>query len=72
MPLAILRDPCSRISVRVQPIAFDDQHRAGVISEHPRGEQTGDAAAQYAGGVEQHGRVRRQIGPAQMIEHDTG
>ena len=71
MPLAILRNPSSWTSFGVDFVAFDDQHRAGVIGEHPRGQQTGDAAAQHAGGVEQHGGARWQVRSRQTIEHGT-
>jgi len=64
MALTILRGTRARASLQIDLVALNDQDRAGVVGEHPRGQQAGNTAAQYARRMEQKRRALRKIHPS--------
>jgi hypothetical protein len=69
MTLTILRNTRTRASLHVDLVALNDQDRAGVVGEDPRGQQAGNTANQHARRVEQQRRALGKIDPSQFVEH---
>jgi hypothetical protein len=69
MPLTILWDARAWAPLHIHLVALDDQYRAGVLGEDPRGQQAGNAAAQYAHRVQQNRSALGKIHPRQFLEH---
>ncbi|WP_221936956.1 hypothetical protein [Mycolicibacterium sp. 018/SC-01/001] len=68
VPLAILGDTGTRRFVSV--VAFENEHRRGVIGEHTCSQQSSDTAAEHTGSIEQPLGVCGHPGADDAIEYD--
>ncbi|MBO0882102.1 MAG: hypothetical protein J2P17_17530 [Mycobacterium sp.] len=63
MPLPILWDTRTWVSLHIHLVALDDQHPAGVVGEDAGCQQAGNTAAQHTRRVEQNRRALGKIHP---------